>query len=117
MNGTRAVRYSYARAAATLRFAPRALSVGGITGSALLPGRPGPRFTIGNAAAARGACSAAGGGRLGGWRGAPRGGPGGGGRRLGGLPVDAAAAPGAQGENVASELQLEPVTGDEAELL
>ena len=37
-----------------LRLPPRALSVGGATGSGVLRGRPGPRFTTGAAAAAAG---------------------------------------------------------------
>src|SRR5947209_20623349 len=41
-------------ALAALRLPPRALSVGGTTGSGVLRGRPGPRLTIGAAAAAAG---------------------------------------------------------------
>src|SRR5690242_17544085 len=41
-------------APADLRLPPRALSVGGTVGSAVLRGRPGPRLTIGAAAAAAG---------------------------------------------------------------
>ena len=39
---------------AALRLPPRALSVGGTTGSGVLRGRPGPRLTTGAAAAAAG---------------------------------------------------------------
>src|SRR5438270_11710130 len=50
----RGQRDGYAGVAATLRLPPRALSVGGTTGSGVLRGRPGPRFTTGAEAAAAG---------------------------------------------------------------
>src|SRR5689334_8203976 len=50
----RGKRGGYTGVAAALRLPPRALGVGGTVGSAVLRGRPGPRLTIGAAAAAAG---------------------------------------------------------------